>query len=268
MPVGHKVPNLRRASSDTDAAQRALLDRLAETNRAFAARHPGDSPLEARIEAAELAFRMQMSCPEAVDLSQESQATLDLYGLTQGPAAGKPVSRALSESPQEFAGMCLTARRLVERGVRVVTICVGGRRGWDQHSNLKASVEHNARVVDRGTAALLADLRLRGLLDRTIVMWGGEFGRTPYAQGQDGRDHFAKGFTYWVAGGGFRNGTYYGETDEIGLSVMKDPVHVHDLHATVLHQLGLDHRRLSYRYAGRDQTLTDVTGRVVRELIS
>ncbi|MBA4067738.1 MAG: DUF1501 domain-containing protein [Isosphaera sp.] len=267
MPVGNKVPNLRRPAVETDAKQRVLLDELASLNRGFAERHPGESALNARVEAAELAFRMQMACPEAVDLSKESRATLDLYGIGGGKPAGKPASRSLSYTTEEFSTMCLTARRLVERGVRVVTICVGGRRGWDQHSVLKASVEHNAKVIDQGMAALLTDLKRTGLLDSTVVMWGGEFGRTPYAQGKDGRDHFAKGYTYWLAGGGAKRGVYYGETDEAGMTITKDPVHIHDLHATVMQLMGLDHKKLTYRYAGRDHTLTDIHGQVVPGLI-
>jgi hypothetical protein len=269
MPVGSKMPNLKRPTLVSEAQQRGQLDLLAQLNRDFAARNPGEDPLAARVEAAELAFRMQMSCPEAVDLSKESKTTLDLYGISGGkPAAGRPAARALSYTAQDFATMCLVARRLVERGVRVITICVGGRRGWDQHSTLKPAVEHNAGVVDQGMAALLTDLRAHGLLDSTLVMWGGEFGRTPYAQGKDGRDHFAKGYTYWLAGGGVKKGTYYGETDEVGMTITKDPVHIHDLHATVLHLMGLDPEKLTYRYGGRDQRLTDVSGKVIPGLIA
>jgi hypothetical protein len=269
MPVGAKMPNLKRPAAVSEAQQRSQLDFLAELNRDFAARNAGVDPLAARIEAAELAYRMQMSCPEAVDLSKETKATLDLYGLGGGKAApAKAVSRSLSYAPEDFASMCLVARRLVQRGVRVITICIGGRRGWDQHSQLKTAVVHNAHVVDQGMAALLTDLKAHGLLDSTLVMWGGEFGRTPYAQGADGRDHFARGFTYWLAGGGVKKGIYYGETDEVGLNITKDPVHFHDLHATVLWLMGLDPARLTYRYSGRDQRLTDVDGKVVRGLIA
>jgi len=269
MPVGMKVPNLKRPNTITEGAQREQLDLLAGLNRDFAGRNPGAGALDARIEAAELAFRMQMSCPEAVDLSKESKATLDLYGISGGkPGVDKPAARALSYTAQDFATMCLTARRLVERGVRVVTICVGGRRGWDQHNNLKESVQHNAGVIDRGMAALLTDLKRSGLLDSTLVMWGGEFGRTPYAQNGNGRDHFARGFTYWLAGGGAKKGVYYGETDEIGQTITKNPVHVHDLHATVLHLMGLDPEKLTFKYGGRDQRLTDVSGKVVPGIIA
>lgn len=268
MPVGAKVPNIKRAATTSEAQQRDLLDYLARLNADFAAQHPGESVLNARIEAAELAFRMQMSCPEAVDLTQESTRTLEMYGVTGGNRQTGRASRTLSQTPEDFSTMCLVARRLVERGVRMVTIGVGGRRGWDQHGNLKESIRHNATIVDQGMAALVQDLKVRGLLDSTIVMWGGEFGRTPYAQGKDGRDHFAKGFTYWLAGGGARKGIYHGETDDIGLTITKDPVHIHDLHATILHLMGLDHEKLTYRYAGRDHRLTDVHGKVVHGVIA
>jgi hypothetical protein len=267
MRVGTKMPNLKPPAALAGAPQRAQLDLLKELNGEFAARHPADDPLAARVEAAELAFRMQMSGPEAVDISKESKATLELYGIGKA-APARASGRALNYTPDDFATMCLTARRLVERGVRVVTICVGGRRGWDQHGNLKAAVESNARIIDQSMAALLTDLKAHGLLDSTLVMWGGEFGRTPYAQGKDGRDHFAKGFTYWLAGGGAKRGIYYGETDEVGLTVTKNAVHVHDLHATVLHLMGLDPEKLTFRYAGRDQRLTDVHGKVVPGIVA
>lgn len=269
MPVGDKVPNLKSAAGYNGAYQRDMLDALAKVNANFAAQHPAESALNARIEAAELAFRMQTSGPEVIDLSKESKQTLELYAISGGKKPlDKPTSRALSYTTEDFSTKCLIARRLVERGVRVVTIGVGGRRGWDQHGSLRSSIEHNARVTDAGIAALITDLKRTGLLESTIVMWGGEFGRTPYAQGKDGRDHFAKGFTYWLAGGGAKKGVYYGETDETGSNIVKDPVHIHDLHATVLHLMGLDHQKLTYKYAGRDQTLTDVNGQVVKGLIA
>jgi len=180
MPVGDKIPNLNRPVSLPEPQQRALLDQLAKLNGEYAARHPAESALNSRVEAAELAFRMQMACPEAVDLSKESKQTLELYGISGGKKPlEKPTSRALSYTTEDFSTKCLIARRLVERGVRVVTIGVGRRRGWDQHGNLRASIEHNARVTDTGIAALISDLKRTGLLDSTIVMWGGEFGRTP-----------------------------------------------------------------------------------------
>lgn len=213
---------------------------------------------------------MQMASPEAVDLTQETSSMLDLYGISDsdgGAKLQKKGGRALSETRAEFGQMCLTARRLVERGVRVVTICIGGRRGWDQHSNLREGLDHNTQVIDRPIAGLLKDLRQRGLLDSTLVMWGGEFGRTAYAQNNNGRDHFHKGYTYWLAGGGVKGGLSYGETDELGLGVAENPLHIHDLHATMLWQLGLDPERLTYRHGGREQRLTDTHGKVVRALL-
>ncbi|MDX1948779.1 MAG: DUF1501 domain-containing protein [Pirellulaceae bacterium] len=271
MPIGQKLPNVRRAAGMTEPQQREMLDLLAKVNRQYAAEHPADDVLNARIEAAELAFRMQVASPEAVDLTQESQATLDLYGITDNDGLGsktKKGGRGLSETRQDFGSMCLIARRLVERGVRVVTICVGGRRGWDQHSNLKEALEQNCLVIDQPMAALLKDLKSHGLLDSTLVMWGGEFGRTPYAQNDNGRDHFHKGYTYWLAGGGVKGGLSYGTTHELGLDVAENKVHVHDLHATLLWQLGLDPERLTFRYGGRDQRLTDTSGKVVRAILT
>ena len=268
MPIGHRIPNLK-VPAGLVGGQRGQLDLLADLNRGFAERNPGEDVLAARIEAAELAFRMQTACPEAVDIAKESPATLALYGIDGGkPGRAKAVARSLTYSRADLATMCLVARRLVERGVRVITICVGGRRGWDQHKDLKEAVAHNAGIIDQPIAALLRDLRGRGLLDSTLVMWGGEFGRTPYAQNDNGRDHFAKGFTYWLAGGGSRRGTMYGLTDDIGQNIVQDPVHIHDLHATVLHLMGLDPDRLTFRYAGRDQRLTDVSGRVIPGLLA
>lgn len=270
MPVGTKVPNLKRSALQTEASQRELLDHLAEVNRGYASHHPHESSLAARIEAAELAFRMQAACPEAVDLTTETKETLTAYGLSgaKAPAAAGRVGMPLAK--EEFAAMCLTARRLVERGVRVVTVMVGGRNGWDQHSRLKDGILANAAIIDQAVSALITDLKSRGLLESTIVMWGGEFGRTPYAQGAgaDGRDHFAKAYTYWLAGGGFKKGIYHGETDELGMTITKDPVHVRDLHATILQQFGIDHRKLTFRYSGRDQSLTDVDGHIIPGLIS
>ena len=268
MPIGQKLPNVRRPNTITEPQQREMLDLLGNINGRYAAEHPAEDVLNARIEAAELAFRMQMASPEAVDLSQESSAMLDLYGISgRDGGAPKKVSRTLTETRADFGSMCLVARRLVERGVRVVTLCIGGRRGWDQHNNLKEGIEHNAHVIDQPIAALLKDLRQRGLLDSTLVMWGGEFGRTAYAQNDNGRDHFHKGYTYWLAGGGVKGGLSYGCTDELGLNVVENKVHIHDLHATMLWQLGLDPEKLTFRHGGRDQRLTDTSGKVVRELL-
>ena len=210
--------------------------------------------LEAAIGNYELAFKMQAAVPELMSLDQESAATRRLYGLDDP----YPPTRI-------FARECLLARRLVERGVRFIELlcpAVGGDR-WDQHGNLKAGHENNARAVDRPIAGLLADLKARGLLDSTLVFWGGEFGRTPMAQGTDGRDHNPYGFTVWLAGGGIKGGTIYGATDDYGYHAVENKVEIHDLHATMLHLLGIDHKRLTYRFGGRDMRLTDVHGEVI-----
>jgi hypothetical protein len=215
--------------------------------------------LESAIANAELACRMQAAVPELLDLSDETEATKKLYGIDAeyGPT-------------RIFAAECLLARRLVERGVRFVELTcpqVSGDR-WDQHGNLKEGHENNARAVDQPIAGLLRDLRSRGLLDSTLVVWSGEFGRTPFAQGSNGRDHNPFGFSIWLAGGGVRGGTIYGATDEYGYKAVESKVEIHDLHATMLHLLGLDHQRLTFRFGGRDMRLTDVRGRVIRELMA
>jgi hypothetical protein len=236
--------------------RRRMLDALAELN---AAEHAacGDPQTLARIAQYEMAFRMQRSVPELVDVSGEPDAVLDLYG---------PDVR----TPGTFAASCLLARRLVERGVPVVQIY---HRGWDQHGNLPKDIANQCRDVDQASYGLVEDLAQRGLLDETLVVWGGEFGRTTYCQGplsrEDyGRDHHPRCFSMWLAGGGVRGGVVHGETDEYGYNVVRDPVHVHDLNATLLHQLGFDHEKLTYRFQGRDFRLTDVHGRVVRELLA
>ena len=212
----------------------------------------GDPEISARISAFEMAYRMQHVAPEVMDLTKESKETLELYGAEPG----KP----------GFANACLLSRRLIEKGVRFVQIF---HESWDQHGNLKADIKRNCEVTDRASAALVKDLKQRGLLEDTIIVWGGEFGRTPMVQGgDDGRDHHPNGFSYWVAGGGFKPGLTYGETDELGFNAVKDKVHVHDFHATLLHQLGFDHEKLTYRFQGRDFRLTDVSGEVVKGLLT
>lgn len=212
----------------------------------------GDPEIAARISAFEMAYRMQHVAPEVMDLSREPQAIREAYGAEPG----KPT----------YANACLLARRLVERGVRFVQIF---HESWDQHGNLKKDLKRNCGVTDRASAALVKDLKERGMLEDTIVIWGGEFGRTPMVQGgDDGRDHHPNGFTYWVAGGGFKPGLTWGETDELGFNAVKDKVHVHDFHATLLHQLGFDHEKLTYRFQGRDFRLTDVHGEVVHGLLA
>ena len=265
MPVGTRIRNIKPWMSP--ANQRAQLDVMAKLNRLQRDQRDDTNDLDARIEAAELAFRMQTSAPEAVSFEHESKHTLEMYGVT-GTKKLPRQSRTLTESPADFGAMCLTARRLVERGVRVISISVGGRRGWDQHGNLRTGLQHNAAVVDQAMAALLKDLRQRGLLDTTLVLWGGEFGRTPTAENGDGRNHHPRGCTMWLAGGGVKSGFTYGKTDELGAGIVEDKVHIHDMHATLLWMMGLDHRKLTYRYGGRDQTIADIHGNVVKGLFA
>jgi hypothetical protein len=237
----------------TREAQRRQLDLLGEVNREHLAQREADSALDARIASFELAFRMQTEAPELFDLSRESGETQKLYGLDD------PLT-------ENFGRQCLLARRLSAAGVRFVQ-CTHSYK-WDQHENLAADHAKNAREVDKPIAGLLRDLEAHGMLEDTLVIWGGEFGRTPVAQGTNGRDHNPHGFTMWLAGGGTKRGFSYGETDDYGFFAAKDRVHIHDFHATLLALLGLDHERLTYRYAGRDFRLTDVAGRVVSELFA
>ena len=233
------------------AAQRASLDTLRGLNDLAVGQHH-DPETAARIHSYEMAYRLQTSAPELMDLGGEPQHILDLYGI-----------KDIKES--SYARNCLLARRLIERGVRFVQLF---HEAWDQHKGLTKELRTNCADTDRASAALIADLKQRGLLDDTIVIWGGEFGRTPMVQGgDDGRDHHNRSFTLWLAGGGFKPGHSHGETDDLGFNVVRDPVHVHDLHATLLHQLGFDHEKLTYRFQGRDFRLTDVHGRVVNEVI-
>ena len=258
-PQGEPIDNLRRSGELTGSQQRAQLDLLASLNQRHLSRHGGETELAARIESFELAYRMQMSAPEVLDLARESEETQKLYGLDNPKCA-------------HFAKQCLLARRLVENGVRCVQIYSGGmdnERSWDGHQNIEANHTGFAGETDQPVAALLSDLESRGLLDSTLVIWGGEFGRLPIVQkGGTGRDHNPHAFTTWMAGGGVKGGTLYGETDELGHKAVIDRVSVNDLHATILHQMGLDHERLTYRYNGRDFRLTDVSGRVVHEILA
>jgi hypothetical protein len=231
-------------------SQRDTLDAVNQLNR----RNldvMGDPEIATRINAYEMAFRMQTSAPEVTNLAAEPQHVLDLYGAEPGKSS--------------FANNCLLARRLVERGVRFVQLF---DESWDQHGSLKQELISNCRKTDQASAALVADLKQRGLLDETLVVWGGEFGRTPMVQGgNDGRDHHPNAFTMWLAGGGTAAGTVYGATDELGFNVAENPVHVHDLQATILHLLGFDHTRLVHRSQGRDFRLTDVHGRIVQGIL-
>lgn len=241
--------------------QREQLDALCRLNELHREDRTEDSRLSARIASFELAYRMQVEAPIALNVDSETEATRRLYGLRQ-PAT------------EIFGRQCLMARRLVERGVRFVQVYHTQTMGrsscqlWDQHGNLRNGLRENCTATDLPIAGLIKDLKARGLLEETLVIWGGEFGRTPTAESNDGREHHPFGFTMWLAGGGVRGGMVHGATDDYGWHAVQSRVHVHDLHATVLHQLGIDHERLTYRYAGRDYRLTDVHGRVVREILA
>ena len=243
------------------ARQRAELATLRALNEIHREGREDDSRLSARIASFELAFRMQAEAPEAMDIARESKPTRDLYGLDD------PITAT-------FGTQCLLARRLAERGVRAIQVYhtqTSKRKScqlWDQHGNLRSELTNNCQATDRPVAGLLADLEGRGLLDETLVVWGGEFGRTPTAEGTDGREHHPFGFTMWMAGGGIKRGVSLGATDEFGWHAVEDKVHVHDLHATILHLMGIDHEKLTYRSSGRDYRLTDVSGRVVAPLLA
>ena len=237
--------------------RRTVLDGLNQLN-AMAAQQVGDPEINTRIAQYEMAFRMQTSVPDLTDLAGESKETLELYGITDSSEDGG------------FARNCLLARKMAERGVRFIQLM---HRGWDQHSSLPSQIRGQCKDVDRPAAALVLDLKRRGLLDETLVVWGGEFGRTVYSQGaltkdNYGRDHHGRCFSLWMAGGGIKPGTSIGETDDFCYNVTKDPVHIHDLNATLLHCLGIDHTRLTYKFQGRDFRLTDVHGNVVPALLA
>ncbi len=248
---GDPVLYLSNPRGVDSATQRESLDTIQAMNRERLAT-TGDPEIATRINSFEMAYRMQSSAPELMDLSKESKATLDSYGIEPG----KP----------SFAYNCLLARRLVERGVRFVQLY---HEAWDQHGSLVSGLKKNCKDTDQACAALVKDLKQRGLLEDTLVIWGGEFGRTPMVQGgSDGRDHHPNAFTMWLAGGGVKPGTVLGESDELGFNVTKDKVHVHDLHATCMHLLGFDHLKLTYRFQGRDYRLTDVHGNVVEKMLA
>lgn len=232
--------------------QRAQLDFIQELNREKLTRDEHQPGVEGIIESYELAFRMQDSMPELMDISQEDQETRELYGLDD-------------QSSSNFGRQCLLARRFAEAGVRFIEVSNGG---WDHHANLQTALPNSCQQIDRPIAGLLADLKRRGMLEETLVVWSGEFGRTPDNQSGNGRDHNNKGFTSWMAGGGVKGGFSYGATDEYGYEAVEGKCHIHDWHATILHLLGLDHERLTYRYAGRDFRLTDVHGNVLRDIIA
>jgi hypothetical protein len=246
-PIG----NITNAKIPADL-QRQQLDLVQSMNRDLVARSTSNPEIEGVIQSYELAFRMQTEVPKVMDFRSESAATLESYGIGKGATDG-------------FGRQCLMARRFIEAGVRFVEV---GHGGWDQHNSLRQRLTANTQATDQPIGALLADLKERGLLKDTLVVWGGEFGRTPDNGRPDGRGHNAKGYTMWMAGGGVKGGTSYGGTDDLGAKAVQNPVHIHDLHATMLHLLGLNHEKLTYRYAGRDFRLTDVYGNVVKGIMA
>jgi arylsulfatase A-like enzyme len=255
--VNQMIENLRNSQA-RDSRQAAQLELLRQLNEDHLRSHQHDPQLEARIRSFELAYRMQSEASDAFDVTKEPQAIRDLYG------------------PGDFARQCLMARRLLERGVRFIQLWHGKGQPWDSHDNIEDH-RHLARECDQAIGAFLTDLKQRGLLDETLVLWGGEFGRTPVVEmpqaGSNkgvmkGRDHNHYGFTVWMAGGGVKGGYTHGATDDFGFAAVKDKVHVHDLHATMLHLLGLNHEKLTYRYSGRDFRPTDVHGNIVRQILA
>ena len=254
---GSPIIDLQPPAGSSRERQREQLDLLAALNGRHQSTRPAESELQARIESYELAFRMQQHAPEAVDLTQESEATQKLYGIDDPATA-------------HFGKQCLMARRLVERGVRFIQVYSGGGHSdqtWDAHGNVNTNHELHAKETDLPIAGLLQDLKSRGLLDETLIVWSGEFGRTPTAQSGTGRDHSPRGFTSWLAGGGTKGGQAVGATDDFGFKSVENIVHIHDLHATILHLMGLDHELLTYFHGGRDLRLTDVSGRIVKEVL-
>jgi hypothetical protein len=253
MPAGNgsAIPDINNPRL-TRRSQRSQIDFIQQLNQ-NSLDHAGVDPnVEGVIESYELAFRMQDALPKLMDLSDETQKTFDMYGIDENPTDG-------------FGRQCLMARKFIEAGVRFVELNHGN---WDHHQRLREQLPDKCSEIDKPIAGLLADLKQRGLLDQTLVIWGGEFGRTPDAQNGDGRDHNNKGYTTWMAGGGVRGGLSYGATDEHGREAVEDKCHIHDWHATILHLLGMDHERLTYRYAGRNFRLTDVYGNVIDRICS
>jgi hypothetical protein len=254
LPGKEPVQDLARRSP-SDSVQAAEMDLLSRFNRRHRQDRPSDPLLAGRIQSFETAFGMQREMPDVLELSKETDATLAMYGLERGSTSG-------------FAWQCLVGRRMAERGVRFIELIdSGSSNNWDSHSAMKEHVP-KARNVDQAIAGLIKDLKSRGMLDETLVVWTTEFGRTPHTDGPTGRSHHPFVFSSWMAGGGVKAGAVYGESDDYGYEVAHDPVHLHDFHATILHQLGLNHERLTYRHAGRDYRLTDVHGRVVKEILA
>jgi len=249
------ILNLRPPAEIDRQQQRSKLDLLNALNEEHRALRPGDADLTARMASYELAYRMQAAAPAVVDLSQESARTREEYGLNRPECA-------------EFASRCLMARRLVERGVRLVQIYCGAGSQWDAHSDLEGNHTRMCTRADQPSAALIRDLKRRGMLDDTLVIWGGEFGRTPMTEGTDGRDHNPYGFTMLMAGGGVKGGTVVGSTDEFGIRAVDSPAHINDFHATILYLMGLDHHRLTFTHNGRDERLTENGGRVIRDMLA
>ena len=252
---GTPLPNLARPTHISSQQQRLELDYLTQINQHHAEERRDNTELEARIRSYELAFQMQGHAPEAVDLSQETAETMSLYGLDDKETA-------------TFGRNCLLARRLVERGVRFVQCYHGAGSKWDAHDKIEQNHSKMCRQMDKPVAGLLTDLARSGLLEETLVVWGGEFGRTPMSEKGDGRDHNPTGFTMWMAGGGVRAGRAYGMTDEVGLHAVEDRLHVHDLHSTILHLMGLDHRKLVYLHKGRPERIDQNEGHVFKEIAS
>ena len=252
------VADVRRREA-TSKLQRNKLDLIRELDNELLRRNGPNDQIESAIANYELAARMQLAVPELADISGESKETQDAYGMNDS-----------FRNTASFGRQCLIARRLVERGVRFIQLTCPGGNGdrWDQHSNLKDGHTKNAKSVDQPIGALLADLKARGLFESTLVVWAGEFGRTPFAQGSNGRDHNQYGFSIWMAGGGIKGGTIYGQTDEFGYKAIENRVEIHDLHATMLHLFGMDHERLTYRFSGRDMRLTDVHGHVIHDILA
>lgn len=258
--VGDPMFDLRGPAYLDLSAQREQLDLLAKINQEHLDARPGGQDLAARINSFELAYRMQAEAPAAVDLSEETEETLKMYGVGQEPT-------------DEYGRNCLVARRLVERGVRFVQLYSGGghlEETWDAHKSIESNHGQHAAEVDQPIAALLTDLEKRGLLESTLIVWGGEFGRMPFSEGrgEPGRNHNPYGFSMWMAGGGVKGGTAYGETDEFGFEAVTNKAHLHDIHATILHLVGLDHELLTYFHQGRDESLTDVGGNVIRDVLA
>ena len=264
-PRGEKpIKNLERLADINNEQQRSFLDTLKGENAKYVKRRPFDGDLNARLESFELAYRMQAAAPEAFDIARETEATHEAYGLNK-------------DASKDYGRQCLIARRLVERGVRFVQVFAdiaktpgGGVNDvpWDAHSDVRENHGTCAASVDQPTGALLTDLKQRGMLEDTIVIYGGEFGRTSDSQGTNGRDHNPNAFTTWFAGGGFKGGTQYGATDEFGYKSVEKRVNAHDIHATILHLMGINHEELTYRFNGRDFRLTDVEGEVLHDILS